>query len=620
MRVFRSDLLAFLPQLTLDTASLAGMLSMIGHESEVINDGELEVKVFPSRGDVLSLRGLTRDLAALRPEVGEWVDCPVAQLPEPTDFFSLTIDPRAQRYVYADHLILLSNYRPTASPEKIRRLLRPLGLQPKDLLVDLTNIITYETGQPLHAFDFESIAAGMTLDLSRSGESFVALNNKKIELESDLLIARHAITKDVVDLVGTIGGKNSSAQLKSGKVLIQAAAFEPSIIRRNSRSTGITTEASYRYQRGVDPALPNLALARFALLLKEALPSISIDAYQSFSNVPVATEIALDRNYVSRLLGHEVPTTAIDTLDNLGFRIKGSSVIPPSWRFDITCPADIAEEIGRIIGLDAITPTPLGAKSGSYAGEFWQVLGLKRALVEQGLTETMTYSFVENGFVTLQDPRTDDQKAMRTNLRTGILSTLARNPYLHKAAFFEIGNVFTPDESTHIGVGVTGRRESAIRQLESTLKEMCGLSLTFEQVDPTELARFDVKQAKVFYGELPVKMVEKRFVYLPNRDMTIQRFTTISKYPPIVRDITIVVDKTIDSSVVTSHCLANDAILIAELVDRFESTEKLGEEKVALTFRLFVQSIERTLRDEEATKIIEQVFHTLSDTVPFEIR
>ena len=616
MKLHLSHLQRFLPDLSWDIETLATNLSMIGHEAEVIGDA-LEVKIFPNRGDVLSLRGLSRDLAALYPEIGEWRDVEVATLPEPSEFFKLNIAADASAAVLSDHLLRIEGYTPTKSPSSVTDLLKPLGLQPKELLIDLTNIITYEVGVPLHSFDFDKVADGMTIRLSRQDEEFAALNKNKVVLPSGLLVAEN-VSGELTDLLGTMGGNNSAVGPATVNVLLQAGAFEPKAVRRNSRFTNIATEASYRYQRGVDPALMPLALARFVFLLRQSLQVVDVTGYQALNNYESPEQIPISPKYVTDLLGVEVSGQNIINLKLLGFSVDEDMVTPPTWRFDILNAADVAEDVARQIGLNNIKPKQLSKSKKVMNKQFENILNLKHSLSTAGFTETLTYSFTKEGPVTLQNPRTPEQGAMRSSLEEGLLRTVAKNPFLPKSLFFEVGAVFLPEESQYVGVVVSGLKEKQLDPVRAKLENILGTSVELNPVAQERLSKFDVKQSRVYFVEFPIDKlsIKERL----SESLPLSTYRPVSKFPPIVRDVTLSVDSIADQSVV-QRCLANhELVLLAELVDEYRSDEQLGADRVAVTYRLILQHMERSLTDAEAANTIEAVFHNLSDKVKFEQR
>ncbi len=620
MKVFPAQLKTFLPKLDWSTEELASNLSMIGHEAEIVSADELEVKVFPNRGDVLSLRGLSRDLAALYPEVGEWRDVMVADLPVPQDFYPLTITASAKPFIIADHLLRVDAYRPTKSPNNIIERLKPLGLQPKSLLIDLTNIIAYEVGVPLHAFDFDTVKGGVAADLSVEGEKFQALNGKHITLRAGALVLRQTGNSMISDLLGTMGGADSAVNDETATILLQAGAFDGKAVRRNTRLADITTEASYRYQRGVDPELLALALARFVYLLQQAAPSIKVSNYQVYQNIPKTSPIPISSEYVSKILGIEVSTKNLQSLTRLGFQYEDSAVSRPSWRFDIEGPIDVAEEVARIIGLNNIAPKQLSKTAEQASTDYRQLLGVKDVLMKRGFTETSTYSFTSSGPLKLHNPRTVEQAAMRSSLKEGLLQTLHKNPYLSRTLFFEVGAVFEPEEQTHLGLITSGYNQKQLDELAIELQKTFNWGeRSFAEISTDERARADVKQPKVFYLELETRKIKHVSAYQLQKRV-LPKYKRISKFPPVVRDVTLLVEATVKPDTITRVFEQSRLVLFAELVDVFESEEKFGHGMLAYTFRALFQDLERSLIDEEVTKELETIFHNLSGTVKFEIR
>lgn len=626
MKVYPQHIKRFLPELNWNIEELATNLSMIGHETDT--DGEsLEVKVFPNRGDVLSLRGLSRDLAALYPAVGEWRDVEVADLPAQKDFYPLTIDEGVQDIVWSDHLIKIENYRPTDSPVEVAELLRPLGLQPKNLIIDLTNIVMYEVGAPLHVFDFDKVSNGLEITLSREDEPFLPLasvadhlpktadsDRVEIFLHADMLIQR---TNDVcVDLMGVTGGQKSKVDNSTHTVLLQCAAIEPKRIRKNSRL--IKSPASYRYERGVDPALCRVALGRFLFYINKYAPDSTVVAYQQWGNEPKRKMVHFSKDMIGDLLGVAIGQKNIQDLTRLGFEIDGDTATAPSWRFDVETQADMAEEVVRLIGLNTIKPQSLSKKRAQGDNKYAEKLSLKHRLSELGYSETLTYSFTADGRVTIENPRTDEQRALRTTLQYGLLQTLAKNPFLSRARFFEFGNVFLPEETEMLGLVVSGLKEKNRDGVAAELEDALGVKIDLHVVDQPTLEKYEVKQGNVYWTEVPLRQIKNGHPYI-YQNLPIAPYSQISKYPPVVRDVTLLIDQDINVKSILDCAKESDALLLIELIDRYNS-ENLGIGKSALTFRLFFQDLKRSLTDSEASIFVDQIFQRLKDKVEFEVR
>lgn len=614
MRLITSLIKDFLPSYTLTDEEVAERLTALGHETEHISPGALEVKIFPNRGDCLSVYGLARELAAHHDDVGKLADLTGIELPKATNFYPLMISEKAKPLIIADHLLLIENYTATQSPPEVAAELKAIGLQPKDLLVDLTNLITYRLGIPLHVFDYEKIKAGLEIDLTTSEEKITLLNGKTQLLEKGLLVQRSS--GRLVDLMGVMGGAESALSAETQTVIVQAAVVEPSAVRNSSRMIDLTTEASYRYQRGVDPGLCRIALERFACGA-QGCSTVKFAAYQPYEAPLPQISVSVEPEQVSRLLGIHVSTANLQSLERQGFTYREGQLGVPTWRQDVRLIADVAEEVARVVGLNAIPPQELSRQKATTTGKYHLLTSLKARLSGTGLTETSTYSFTQKGPLSLQNPRSTEQAAMRPSLKEGLLLTLAKNPYLRRVAFYEVGNVFTPEEELKVGIIAAGYKDGPIADLSTKLGTATGLSWNFAQLTQAELDSYDVKQPKVWFAETAIETLSLKRLKIP---VNLGPYRKISKFPPVVRDVTLVVSIDVDHGTIAAALREGRSVLIAELVDQFESAEKLGAGKQALTFRILFQDLTKSLTDEEATEALDEIFHNLKKSVEFEVR
>lgn len=617
MRITTQQFARFLPNAKLDDNQLVTLLTMLGHETERDNNA-LEVKIFPNRGDCLSLRGLSRELAAFYPqEVGEFTEVPLSPLPQQSAFFELKMAPKAKEYVLCDHLLRIEGYKPTESPREIVEVLRTIGLQPKELLVDLTNFIAFEIGLPMHVFSYENVSGGLILDLSVQDEKFQPLvGSKTYKLPAGLLIQR--CNGEAVDLAGTVGGYQSAFKPTDSTALIQAAVFSPNIVRRNSKEV-MSTDASYRFQRGVDPYLSSLASSRLIYLLNQYAPQTKVTGYQAYDQTkpPVRIEVSLER--ISELLGTSISQQNLEDISRLGLVAAGRTVTVPSWRYDLHSEADIAEELGRLIGLNHIKPRQLTKKRSKTKSDYQRELELKKQLCALGWVETVSYSLTEKGDVKLQNPRTVDSSYLRASLLTGLLETLRRNPFMGKAMFFETGNIFLPEERRQIGFVLTGHKQKVVVEIAEKLTNLLGSEVNLSPVNPSQLSEGDVKQPNVFFAEIPL-VYEKLPATQEQMPIVLPQVKEISKYPPALRDLTIVVDGQTDETMIEGILSSSPKVLFAELIDEFVSHEVIGPNKKALTFRMIFQDLLRSLTDEEVSKCLDKAVGNLSGKVKFVIR
>jgi len=592
---------------------LADKLSLIGHESEVINPELLDLKITPNRGDCLSVYGLARDLAGLYDLKLESVS--TRSLPEHSHFFNLALDSSAQSDVLTDQLLLIENYRSIESPSLVKERLKVIGVQPKELMIDLSNYVSYELGLPLHVFDFDQVSSGLKLTRLTEETKVKLLNGQDYHLQPDTLV--QISNNQVVDLAGIMGADRSAVKGQTTRVLLQAAVFAAKTVRSSSQNLNLVSEASYRYERGVDRQLASLAVGRFAQLLQEYSPKIELKAYQQLVGPNLTrTSLPLDIAKINSLLGIDNSQIAAAKLPQLGFKLKDNQLEPPSWRSDVLTTADLAEEIARLIGYDQFKSQSLPQANQPDSTEFGRQRALKASLIKLGLTEISSRSLLPGqGKVNITNPSSQREVSLRENLIEGLVEAVSKNIYLGRFGFFEIGHVFCPDELTALGLILVNPLEKVPEIITTKL----GLDQKFEQVEPALLSKYDVRQSRIYYLEIVLSKLK-----IPNTaafppQAALPKLKAVSKFPPVVRDVSFLVDRKLDEELLLKKLLAFGEIIIAEKIDQFES-DQLGQDKKSITIRLIFQSLERSLTDAEVSQKLAAYFQELSSQVQFQLR
>ncbi len=437
---------------------------ILGIESEVVFD----IGITPNRGDALSVVGLARELAAA---FGVELKKPDTQCPESgpsvSDIATLEVhDPiGCPRYVAR----VIQGIKIGPSPTWIQKRLETCGVRAINNIVDITNYVMLEMGQPLHAFDMDRLAGpGIVVRRSKAGEKFVTLDEMERLLEDDLLICD---TEKPVALAGVMGGLNSEVTEETVNVLLESACFDPSGIRRTSKRLGLTSEASYRFERGVDPCLQLAAADRAAALMAEyADGKIAKGALDDAVPVPEPPDILLPEERVELYLGVNVPSAVSKRLlESLEFDVReadeGLIVIPPTWRGDINEEADVIEEVARLYGYDKLPATLPEGRPEPVVHEPEDDLAdrLRMALTGAGYFEIVTLSFMNPGdldslgiesgddrrrAVELMNPLSKEESVMRTTLAPGLLKTARYNlsRFQEDVKLFEVGRVFIGKE------------------------------------------------------------------------------------------------------------------------------------------------------------------------------
>lgn len=447
---------------------LAHDLTMAGLEVEAIEqlaDGDtvIEVSITPNRPDCLSVLGIARDVSAI-------YSCPLLyrvdlpSLATASDFaVSIRIDTPelCPRYAAAS----LSGVAITSSPAWLVKRLAACGVRSINNVVDATNYVMLELGQPLHAFDLDRLNWPGIVVRTAPGERLTTLDGKDRVLEGEMLAI--CDMKIPVAVAGVMGGADSEVTERTRNVLLEAAFFNPDSIRRTSKVLRLSTEASYRFERGVDPELPLIALKRTVELLQR-IGALKDDALY-FDNYAIRQEspiIPLRTARLAGLLGLSIPVQEVMAiLARLGVKVQESTesliCIPPSFRPDIREEIDLVEEVARIYNYDRLTTAMPKAVIASQQPESrWdQEIRLKEFMVSQGLTECISYSFcspeelaglsfvegdIRTAVVRLQNPLTEELSVMRTSLVPCLLSALARNNArgMNDVKLFELGRVF----------------------------------------------------------------------------------------------------------------------------------------------------------------------------------
>lgn len=450
-----------------------------------INDVIFDVAVNPDRGYALSMRGIAREVAAA---LGLSYTDPVEALrglsfkETGTGVSAKIADPSTASVFY---LRTLTNFDPKATtPLWMRRRIEKMGMRSISLVVDVTNYVMLELGQPLHAFDKSKIKGGLTIKRAGKAAPFTTLDGQVRQLHPDDLMVWD--DEQPLALAGTMGGASSEISEKTTEIALEAVRFDPVCIAKNSRRHKLSSEASRRLERSVDPSLAEFASARFVQLLTEHSSAqhvaTVVDGQPRYAPV-----LKLDPAYISRILGLEVaPAKIAETLRLVGCDVNEETfeVDPPSWRWDLLTPADLAEEVARMIGYDQIPsllpPRPVHATLTSAQKRRRAIATM---LAARGLAEVQTFPFTNQetidfmGFVgerastyKIANPMSEEFPLMRVHLVPGLIEVAARNISrgAKDFAIFEMGSIFRSSQKLVDGVFP----EIGERPSEKTIKEI----------------------------------------------------------------------------------------------------------------------------------------------------
>ncbi|EML0895960.1 phenylalanine--tRNA ligase subunit beta [Vibrio parahaemolyticus] len=434
-----------------------------------LNDVTVDVDLTANRADCFSIRGLAREVGVLnRADVTEPAVNPVA--PAIDDTVSIEVKASAACPRYLGRIVKNVNVQ-AETPLWMQEKLRRCGIRSIDPVVDITNYVLLEQGQPMHAFDLAKIEGGIVVRMAEQGEKLTLLDGTEAELNADtLVVADHG---KALAIAGIFGGEESGVTSETKDVLLECAFFAPDHIRGRARSYGLHTDSSMRFERGVDFALQASAMERATELLVEICGGevAPVVAVESESDLPTANTVALRRTKLDNLLGHHIPDAdVVEILERLGLTVEATEsgwiATAPTWRFDIAIEQDLIEEVGRIYGYDNI-PNQNPAAALKMHNHVEADLPLKRVrdlLVDRGYHEAITYSFVEPEQqklvvpgvepLVLPNPISADMSAMRLGLIQGLLNTVVHNQKRQqpRVRLFEYGLRFIPCESAENGM------------------------------------------------------------------------------------------------------------------------------------------------------------------------
>ncbi|OTA15818.1 phenylalanine--tRNA ligase subunit beta [Xenorhabdus vietnamensis] len=434
-----------------------------------LDDNAIEISITPNRADCLSIMGVARDVAVINKL--SMVEPKITAVKPTTDAtFPIRVDAPEACPRYLGRVIKNVNIKAT-TPLWMREKLRRGGIRSIDPVVDITNYILLELGQPLHAFDLERLNGSIIVRLAKQGEKLTLLDGSEVELSAETLVISDE--KQSLAMAGIFGGEYSGVNVKTQHIMLECAFFAPLAIAGRARRYGLHTDASHRFERGVDPQLQHKAMEYATQLLVDICGGEAgeIVDITNESHLPKPATITLNRNKLDRLIGHHIADEQVtDILTRLGCQITVQNdswqAVAPSWRFDMRIEEDLVEEVARIYGYNNIPDVPVRADliMTSHREADLPLQRVKTMLVDRGYQEAITYSFVDpkvqqylhprEEALILPNPISADMSAMRLSLLTGLLTTVAynQNRQQNRVRLFETGLRFVPDEKAEHGI------------------------------------------------------------------------------------------------------------------------------------------------------------------------
>ena len=647
---------------------LCEQLTMLGlevdnykpYESKLTGkDAIIKLDLTPNRGDCFSILGIAREVAAANnlsltlPKINNIKNSVKSSL-------TVSVCNEAPRYV--GRYIAGVNLKKKVHP-LIKERLKLSDTKVIDPIVDITNYVLLELGQPLHAFDANKLEGNLQVRFAKEKEKITLLDENKIWLDEKSLVI--ADQKKPVALAGIMGGLETGISNKTKSIYLESAFFTPTAIRGRARKFSIQTDASTRFERGVDFKLQVLAIKRASSLINETLGG-DFSPIQEFirkSSIPKNKDIILNINNLNKILGTNLSKSTVKRgLTSLGLKNSVSNnnlkVKVPSWRFDLKIEADLIEEIARLVGYNNIPQVSLSRKIRTSGDTLHS--SIRKTFQSMGYNEVITYSFIDQSLAELvgdkkkqlifvENPISQNMNVMRTSLLPGLLDTLSynMNQGSESLKIFEIGSVFSKKGSNKIKerevvggliIGIEGKDNwsGSNKQLdffdlkgnlEMALPELSKFSFKREQVPflhPGKTAALYKGQKKVGYiGTVNPKLLDKldlkgdvnffEFSLDEISDKKNIKFKKFSRFPLAQRDLSFVVDEEITSSSIKDAILSKAGSNLKE-INLFDiyTGKGISKGQKSLTYALSWQAVNRTLTDDEVDTAVGRVVAFLS--------
>lgn len=653
-------------------ADVAARLSVRGFAVEGIegsgDDAVMDFEVTANRPDCLSVRGLAREVATA-------YQLPLREPADDTDLATLIPVERSEVSVHLDDPELGPRYAGAvadvtvgAAPEWMQARLRSAGVRPISNVVDITNYVLLELGQPMHAFDLTKIGGGeIRVRRARAGERIKTLDGQDRALAPEMLVIADA--KAPIAIAGVMGGADSEVNAATRTIVFESASFNASSVRRTSKALGLKTEASTRFERGVDPNLPLLAMRRACALLKAtgagAARGQVVDAYPA----PIPPRVMpLRRARLSGLLGATIPDADVTAiLSSLGFGVSpspdGWSITVPTRRVDALREVDLIEEVARHYGFDRIPATfpTLRTAPAAMDPRITRARQLRRVLTGAGFSEAVTFGFIaeaaaapfaaDGDIAPIQNPLSETFAVLRPSALPGLLDALAHNRRREQrdVRLFELGNVFskTAGERQSLALAWTGGSDAphwsgavpdvTFFDMKGTLDRVCrALSVTVTAVPHAESWLVPGQAAALMsgdrrigvFGRLPKPLAERHglpgddAVFVGELDLDVAgtagvspslRVVPLPRYPSVTRDVAVLVSDTLAAAELraTIRRAGPESLADVREFDRYQG-KGVPDGKVSLALRLTFRAADRTLTDGEVQSAMDAIVKALA--------
>ena len=638
-----------------------------------LDDRLLTLKLTPNRADCLSLTGIAREVAALTGTPAKYVE--IADVPVTGSATrEIVLDAPAACPRYCGRIVTGVNAK-APTPEWMKRRIERSGVRAISALVDITNYVMLELGQPLHAFDNAKLSGAIHARMAKPGEKLLLLNEQTIPVDADVLMI--ADEQKPLAMAGIMGGEESGITLETTDLFLESAFFAPTAIAGRARRYGFGSDASHRFERGVDFGATRAAIERATQLILEICGGQACPLVEAAADLPARKAVRLRVARVAKVLGVAFSAGQIADLFNrlaLPFTREGDDflVTPPSYRFDIEIEEDLIEEVARLHGYDNIpAPAPQGSLAMLPQTESARPIArIRQVLADAGYQEVVNFAFVEEGWeadfagnahpIRLANPIASQMSVMRSTLFGGLVANLATNlkRKQNRVRVFETGRCFKRDAKAGpvpgfhqpwrlSGLAYGGAvpeqwgapaRNADFFDVKGDLEALLAPQVArFEKVahpslHPGRAAQIIVDDKVIgVVGELHPQWVQKYELPLAPvvfeleldalKAACLPQYAEVSRFPAVVRDLAIVVDQNVALQALLDGLAANRPALVTEvgLFDVYTG-KGIDSGKKSLAFRIVMQDTQRTLQDAEVDAAVQHLVAYLQSAFAAQLR
>ena len=645
-----------------------------------LNDVIFELEITPNRPDCLSHIGIAREIAAYYDRKVKYPNIEINETIESINtLIKVNIDDkeRCKRYVGK----IVKNVKVQESPEWLKRRIQAMGLNPINNIVDITNFVMFEYNQPMHAFDFDKLKGNINVRAAKENEEITTLDGVDRVLKNNELVI--ADDERAIAIAGIIGGDATKIDNETKNIFVEVAYFTPDNIRRTSRELGIFTDSSYRNERGMDIQNLETVVERAVSLIAEvAGGEILSDTIDRYLEKPEKYEISLNLEKLNKFIGKNLSSDEVaKILTNLNIEIKTIGedkmlLTPPTYRGDLIRPADIYEEVIRMYGFDNIEARMpvMSIESGEENTNFKVSRIIREILREQGLNEVINYSFIpksakelfsfEDGIIEIKNPLSEDMAIMRPSLIYSLVNNIKENLNRNQTdlKIFEVSKTFKnlgsakdslATEELKVAIALSGREDKNLwNQIKTDYdfydlkgyieylferlninkfnlerakdvnfhpgvsaeikigEDVIGI---FGELHPTLINNVGIKREKVFFAEINLTKLMKYMKIKVN-------YESISKYPEVLRDLAITLDKDILVGNMTKDI--KKKVNLVEKIDIFDvySGDKVEEGKKSVAMSIVLRDKTRTLTDQDIDTAMKNILSLIKDKYNGEIK